>query len=987
LPFQSWIEGANVANDADKLKELFKLEQFVNCLPKDIHKSVLERHPTSLMEAAKLADEYEVLTRPFKMDAPELSNWHNKFKGNGEWRKSQQNSSSSNDYVWQSPFRNNNSTSADHADTNSNWRRPNQNKSPPRDSNRSGGSRPTSPQASGGRTICGFCSKAGHSMARCYILHPNLRPQGGRNNDGAPDMVNLVSFGVLPASVHANECTVQNNDKAFCVYANVHSLGNDQRSICLLRDSGASRSVASQGQLHQGEYIHTGEVRLIQGIVGQPVSVPLVEILIELNGRKQWILCGLVPSLPQDISVIIGNDYSNLLPVSVGVITRGMARKQRTGELDSYAERVQARQAALNLQRSTVVDVTSRPFMQSNVFQGVSDASMSNGSVVSPTDVSHVNQVTAVASEFEGISESSVNDFDDGNNVACANSTLGLHSDELDESVDDEFVGVSDLYSNARDCAILEMLHVASNEMSTLQSNDESQIDVVGLDDGELTVLDQALCHNDTDALNDDDMGVLAVSNVVCMNDVSSSLDNHLHGAIFTSDDGDQRIVDVVCSEASGCVVNDISCAMDEVTSHVLIPSLVQLAKTVFDNLVSSGCDVRHTSSVLQVLSDTVLNAEVRDACVQVDIHDLLACHLPDTFSCFHGVLVSSVTDEMVIEQLVVKFDGQGQVGDGNILVTDSSQLVSDILVSDVIDAGTDEDAVQEVRCLFQDGCQELCLDERKGFMILTDDMIVPAVYNYLVNGLSVLMTWLCIMCRYVSLLSCLCFIWMTWIITLNADVGCSRVMLMNIEVALQDVSVMQLSGCEYVSFHEWKWWKQKSCLLSDVEIALPRCPNVVSCSCLGPVVCCHNVESMQCWHISYGAVGVFTCRKLSLDALTDRRSLDQWSRRRTFECSREWFSFQRLRWKDVVSWQSLLCSYTGTLDQVRITSSSWSLTWIFGCGLVSMYLDLEIWRLGNTFCRSLVDIPGDHQVPIFVRTLQSPCYFLCVLAWFVLMP
>src|SRR6218665_106397 len=138
LPFQSWIDGANVANDADKLKELFKLEQFVNCFPKDIHKSVLERHPTSLMEAAKLADEYEVLTRPFKMDAPELSNWHNKFKGNGEWRKSQQNSSSSNDYVWQSPFRNNNSTSADNADTNSNWRRPNQNKSPPRNSHKPG---------------------------------------------------------------------------------------------------------------------------------------------------------------------------------------------------------------------------------------------------------------------------------------------------------------------------------------------------------------------------------------------------------------------------------------------------------------------------------------------------------------------------------------------------------------------------------------------------------------------------------------------------------------------------------------------------------------------------------------------------------------------------------------------------------------------------------------------------------------------------------
>src|SRR6218665_147307 len=157
LPFQSWIDGANVANDADKLKELFKLEQFVNCLPKDIHKCVLERHPTSLMEAAKFADEYEVLTRPFKMDAPELSNWHNKFKGNGEWRKSQQNSSSSNDYVWQSPFRNNNSTSADNADTNSNWRRPNQNKSPPRNTHK-----PGFPKALGARIVCSFCSKGGH---------------------------------------------------------------------------------------------------------------------------------------------------------------------------------------------------------------------------------------------------------------------------------------------------------------------------------------------------------------------------------------------------------------------------------------------------------------------------------------------------------------------------------------------------------------------------------------------------------------------------------------------------------------------------------------------------------------------------------------------------------------------------------------------------------------------------------------------------------
>jgi len=387
--------------------------------------------------------------------------------------------------------------------------------------------------------------------------------------------------------------------------------------------------------------------------------------------------------------------------------------------------------------------------------------------------------LTAVDSELEGISESSVYELDDGNDVDCAHDKLGLHSDEFNESVDDELVGVSDLYSNARDCAILEMLHVALNRMSTLQTDDKSLKDIVVLDNRELTVADQALCNNDNHALNDDDMDVMAVSNVMCMDDVSSSLNNHSHSDIFTYDDRGQRIVDVLCSKASDCVVNDISCGIYEVTSHVLIPSL---AETVLGNMMSDGCDMRHTSSVMQILSDTVLHAEVRAACVQVGIHDLLAHRSPDTFSCFHGVLVPSVTDEMVIEQLAVKFDGQGQVSDGHILVTDSSQLVSDLLVSYVIETVAEEDDITKDRCLFQDDNQRLYLQERKRFMILTDDMIVPEECNYLVNGLGVLMTWLYLMCRYVSWLSCLCLMWMAWITTLNADVGCCRVMVMNIE-------------------------------------------------------------------------------------------------------------------------------------------------------------------------------------------------------------
>ena len=137
---------------------------------------------------------------------------------------------------------------------------------------------------------------------------------------------------------------------------------------------------------------------------------------------------------------------------------------------------------------------------------------------------------------------------------------------------------------------------------------------------------DNALSVNANDVLNNDDMGVMAVSNVEC-------------------------IVDVSCSDTSDCEVNDISGGVYEVAATVLIPSLVQLAKTVADNRVSSVCAIRKTFSVMQVLSDAILHTEVRYAGVQVDIHDLLAYHLPDTFSCFPGVLVSSVIDKMAIKQ------------------------------------------------------------------------------------------------------------------------------------------------------------------------------------------------------------------------------------------------------------------------------------------------------------------------------------------------
>ena len=49
--------------------EIIKFEQFVNCMPTEIHRWVIEKKPRTLAEAAKLADEFAILYRPFKLDS------------------------------------------------------------------------------------------------------------------------------------------------------------------------------------------------------------------------------------------------------------------------------------------------------------------------------------------------------------------------------------------------------------------------------------------------------------------------------------------------------------------------------------------------------------------------------------------------------------------------------------------------------------------------------------------------------------------------------------------------------------------------------------------------------------------------------------------------------------------------------------------------------------------------------------------------------
>src|SRR6218665_3666158 len=70
------------------------------------------------------------------------------------------------------------------------------------------------------------------------------------------------------------------------------------------------------------EYVDTKEVRLIQGIFGAPVRIPLVKVEVDIAGRREKLLCGMVERLLPGVSILIGNDYSELFPLSLNVATR-----------------------------------------------------------------------------------------------------------------------------------------------------------------------------------------------------------------------------------------------------------------------------------------------------------------------------------------------------------------------------------------------------------------------------------------------------------------------------------------------------------------------------------------------------------------------------------------------------------------------------------------------------------------------------------------
>jgi len=74
--------------------------------------------------------------------------------------------------------------------------------------------------------------------------------------------------------------------------------------VRLLRETGALQFIVCSRIQSNTDYAPTGELRLIRGITGYVIPVPLVEVTLSSSVCKGTFLCGLVSTLPDGIAVI-----------------------------------------------------------------------------------------------------------------------------------------------------------------------------------------------------------------------------------------------------------------------------------------------------------------------------------------------------------------------------------------------------------------------------------------------------------------------------------------------------------------------------------------------------------------------------------------------------------------------------------------------------------------------------------------------------------
>jgi len=288
--FKRWVEGNSAYDNLEKLRELFKLEQFQQTVDSDLRIWLLEQKPTTLEQAAKLADQYVTLRRnvrvtPYRFSAAKREN-------SRPVHTSSVSDNKPNQVGYQSNVKRDDKSDVENKQVKE------RNSGPP-------------------RVRCFYCHGFGHVISQC-----TKRKENRSNN------AQTTSSDVMKADVDYKRTNVDVGIDPlyvpYCCTGAITKLDGTTKSITLLRDTGALQSLLNRSMLTDDDYVDTGERRFVRGVSGEVVPVPLVETTLQSKFCNGSVLCGIADGLPHGIFALIGNDLCQA-DANVCITTRSQA--------------------------------------------------------------------------------------------------------------------------------------------------------------------------------------------------------------------------------------------------------------------------------------------------------------------------------------------------------------------------------------------------------------------------------------------------------------------------------------------------------------------------------------------------------------------------------------------------------------------------------------------------------------------------------------
>ena len=286
--FDRWCSSKEVGEDYHKLREVMLLEEFKNSVRREVKTHLEEQKVDTLRKAAKMADEYELTHKEefVKKRENPYSREAQRSVGYNPRMESKYYSNRAKVETGETKMKSKNEGKVEHNER-------------------------KEQKAFQGPT-CYHCKKKGHVMSDCWFLKKADSKRATVNLVGRKASVEVKG---LQGSFGQKE-TGRGNTRCFESFISRGSIKNEkkdggEKSVVILRDTGASQTLMSSSVLQVREKASEGDSVLIKGVGGDYKPVPLQKVYLKSDLVTGPVEVGIVSEIPvEGVDVVLGNDLA-----------------------------------------------------------------------------------------------------------------------------------------------------------------------------------------------------------------------------------------------------------------------------------------------------------------------------------------------------------------------------------------------------------------------------------------------------------------------------------------------------------------------------------------------------------------------------------------------------------------------------------------------------------------------------------------------------